>query len=631
MLQLHTIAPWNRAVGRVLDAGPSQLHAMYALYQLNRYRGAPCEGEDNHGHPLSLDELSAILAEAICKMKTGHIEVVCLLILGVTESRVEELRSLFVCNQFVSNNDASVAPLCAGDAHFLLNALLLAINRSDERSGDDPVKSARPVRTSSVAARRAVTGTDESSASLPFDKDHCSRFIVSLLQLAPAVHNLPAHVQQMAFSVAFGDPLRMDELLPVILTNESIAPAVAEDIFTAIVVHHRDLCALLSGRAASPSNVNVSSYLISVWHMKVQELTTTGLETVLKPAIVFSDLASALRSLLTKASVMLNESEKKDFQSMVIASLAQFTAGPSNKAKTTSHSTGLNLGSVTDIVLRDEAAWLDSGLFAAYPECFLLHLALFVLTFGLPESGELCAARLVLLTRCLVAELTTVAAAAVHPWRNVRLVCSTAVGVLGAADNSITPLTNVDLSDATQIDAFLRSSLTFVALQTAPLQADMTRHIVSLHRLCCAASSQPLSVSDMPVAAHLLQDLLSFTPTKTHKDTIVSNSDPDRALTLNVTIMESLVRSRSFDLYVEFMLLDMPVHHETTFPEWRRDARIVALVGQLPAGSAWQRQVTIISFVISIMVIALTSFLFFSSHRHCLFWATIMHRQHLMN
>lgn len=588
VLQLHTIAPWNRAVGRVLDAGPSQLHAMYALYQLNRYRHAAGGKVDDNGRAMSLDELSAVLAEAICKMKTGHIEVVCMLILGVAESRVEELRSLFVCSQFVANScDASVLPLGAGDAHFLLNALLLAVNRNDERADIDVAKSTRPVRATSVAARRVVSSTEESSASLSFDKEHCVRFITLLLQLAPAVYNLPVDLQQCAFSAAFGDSSRLEELLPSILTNEDIAPLVAKDIFTAIVVDHRELCGLLSGRAASPTSLNVPSYLMFVWQMKLQELVAIDVTSNLE--VLFSYFASALRSLLSKASRMLNETEKKSFFGAVTLSLTQLTVhvtkskGPQNGAARV----GNNI-SVLNAVLSDEAAWLSGGILSAFPECFPLYSALLALTLGVPESAELETARQLLLARCLFAELTAAAAGTAHPWQKLHLVCSTATGVLlGAPASSVGTLTKVDLSDGAQVHQLIRSSLLFVASQAFSLQIDMLARIVSLYRLCTLSCA----LQDMPVAAHMLQSLLTSTQRST-SSSVTGKCRPEEALAMDVTIMEALLRAGSFDLLVEFLLLDMPARHGgLSIPDWRKDDRLVALVNQLPAKTAWRRQV----------------------------------------
>jgi hypothetical protein len=91
LLQMQTIMPWNRAVGRILDVGPSQLHFLYALHRFREYAQFSRETSASFEHEVQLSNLSAVLSEVLIKLRPEFLRVLSLLILGLSFDGIKKM------------------------------------------------------------------------------------------------------------------------------------------------------------------------------------------------------------------------------------------------------------------------------------------------------------------------------------------------------------------------------------------------------------------------------------------------------------------------------------------------------------------------------------------------------------
>lgn len=601
VLQLHTIVSWNRAVGRVLDVGPSQLHAMYALYQINNYRlVADNSAQRPNSQPeltRALRELAAILAEAVGKLKTGHLEVLCLCIAGISEAKIATLRGSFVTSPCVPQSDAVIAPLSAADADFLLTCLTETINQEPTADGSLESGSTKAVRTTRSAAggarRVAADNSEESNNSTSFDKDHCIKLIALLRGFLRASTALPANLQQQMVSTAFVDLVRMEELLSDVLLNEDLSSECAERVLQAVLVTHRDLCLLLlSPRAATapaPAVAHLPTYLVALWDAEIHKFSTVGHSQNI--SVAFHDAASGLRSLYRKATDVLQGSDFSEFTKAAAVSLAQVSGSAL-------HATPKNAPlacTVGDVCVADEAAWLDSAILDFHPECFALYLSLFLLSDMYKKTGDgedrarMFATKQLLLARALVREVGHAVSAALPVINSVRLVSTVETEVIGANchKEALHIHSDCDISDPVQRTKLLQRLI--LAVKSHKHFPQHTRVVVrSLVSLVRVLSVPATICADDDVSktvnAELLRIGLSASSHGVH-----ASLDTDVAL---LTLLQSL---QEYDTLVDYLVLDMMADRAINNDHWREDARIIAVVDSLPVGSPWRRQVRFIN------------------------------------
>jgi hypothetical protein len=560
---------------------------MYALYQLNCYRTSMgSTPEATAQRALSIDELAAVLAEAVSKMKTGHIDMICLLIRGVAENRVEELLSLFSISQFVPSN--CVAPISVSDADFLLTTLISSFSGNSSEPEGGSAKSARSFKTE--------------SPSLSFDRDHCIRLISQLMKFADAIAEMPLEVRQQAMGAAFGDCAKMEALLPEMLVNEDISLVCMKRSMSAISIDHRELCVLLNAREVLPPAIHAPTFLSSIWQLKLKEIVC--LESNWNVPVIFHNVASALRSIVSKASIILQEGESEMFVESVVRSLAELRV---NSPLASNSIPAERSQSVGDVCMSDESAWLDGGILEAFPECVPLYLALFLLSdlnslVAETPTTTVAAARVVLLARCLLAEFCRAAldagAAVVKSLCIVYSAPTVQVGSTAVASHGDAELQEINIRDVAQCATVISQLLDAVAPLPPPSNLKALTALVGFYRVVCRLErilkTEENRRNSFPVNALMLQSSLAFSLvfTSNGDGATFSSADTVRvALDLDVSILEALARADAYDLLIELLVLDMPLTRSHTCPEWYRDGRIANIVESLPLNSPWRRQV----------------------------------------
>lgn len=639
---------WNRAVGRVLDVGPSQLHAYFVLYQLHQYRHAAATTNTPTNtsttipvYEANLPDLEHILKESASKMKPAHIEVLGLLITGVAPSRVEELKGLKLLSFPVTTATATAAtpeehhrsaaiPWAASES--LLTTLLTAL-RKGSNSGETSTRAGRGASAgTSRKAREVSGGTETSSSSGGPENDQLSQLVARLLDFGAGVANLPTDILQDLYSSRFGDTEAMEALLPPILLREDISPTAALEACASLTTYHADLCKLILSKAGCSStllsqlndsaevDVKIEQTLHAVWLQQVSQLGQRCAHGDVEE--VFLHHCSAFHSLLHKASNLLNQVALRRFSEVVIATLSRLASAKSTDsdvAPISPQSTpAILLGEVS---LADHVQWIAAGVVSAVaPGGLALLVGIHVLTHwglelqradqqeedvvaGEGRSTQLRSglhARSLLLSRLLLASLHSSTETAL--FRDICLASSSVPSSTGHSTDNV-----YDIEDPAQWDALVVTLLeSDDGISAAHLQIILALHQQRcvLHQNLCtlvdgSADTSVVQLFSLPLKLQYLQRAFAI-----HHVTEPTSSPPVHACASSslsmptcAKMLKALAKVQMHGEFVQFMLVDMQLLCGSGVqggdsPQWRQNARIMDIVYMLlPERSCWKRQV----------------------------------------
>jgi hypothetical protein len=77
-LALNNIQHWNRAVGRILDTGPSELHFLFFLKQIIEYKNSNANFDVN-------------VEICLSKLRLDHFQIFCFVICGISFNRIKDI------------------------------------------------------------------------------------------------------------------------------------------------------------------------------------------------------------------------------------------------------------------------------------------------------------------------------------------------------------------------------------------------------------------------------------------------------------------------------------------------------------------------------------------------------------
>lgn len=532
------------------------------------------------------------------KMKATHIEVLSLLIAGVAQVRVEELKNLkllcFDAQNAGGGVDETAAAMPWSTAETLLTVILSAL-----RGGGSSARGARarPTATAATAARKPAREVADDAGTNSVENQQLTTLIARLMDLGSGVASLPKDIVQDIWGSRFGSVAAMEALLPVLLLREDVSPTVALEAFSSLTTFHVDLCALLlskvgdSAQTLSHSSIQadarIESTILEVWN---QHLLSMRAEHHGGNESAFLQYCSSFRALEQKAVELLNEEALQRFSQFAVSSLAQLSWSTAEPDST------LQMASVSSAVLGDlcfdhDMQWVSSGLVAAAPSGLPLLVGIYVLSrwyaalqrSDLPQRVALM--RSSLRARSFLMSRVVLASMPVGP----DLASAKGVSLSAEADRSEQPC---DMCDVQQCETLIASLLSDDGLSSGHMKLILLlvreRAVLqnNLRRLAIGAVEITTLPVNEPVNVQYLQNSIS-------QD---SRADTGGAMSLDtcVLVLQALCKHHMYEDFVQFLLLDMQTvlcASDNQRCHWRADARVCEQVTQLPEGSCWKRQV----------------------------------------
>lgn len=217
-LTLVDVAQWNRAIGRTLDVGPSELHLYLAIQHLHNYC-VDCDPHPNdsrnHERMLKFLKLSNTLSDIVTKMRKEHIDILLLVIAGVSSPLIEALKK---------------AP-----------AILLVSHTI--RSVSQKVKDLFEINLD-YSVRGEIFLFLQQSSEKPKSPEmaHCATLAPFFALFCRCIPSLPSDIMDRILCCSFGDSDAMHCCIRDALLRESIPTSSTTDLVSFAHIAHPTIC-----------------------------------------------------------------------------------------------------------------------------------------------------------------------------------------------------------------------------------------------------------------------------------------------------------------------------------------------------------------------------------------------------
>lgn len=218
-LTLVDVAQWNRAIGRTLDVGPSELHLYLAIHHLHNYVGFDPDpnGSRNHERMSKFLSLSNTLADIVTKMRKEHIDILLLVIAGVSSSLIESLKK---------------AP-----------AILLASHTN--LSVGQKVKDLFAINVAYAVRGEIFLFLQQFEKLKSAEMAHCTTLAPFFVLFCRCIPSLPSDILNRILRCSFGDSDAMHCCLRDALLRESVPKSSTTDLVSFALIAHPTICNLM--------------------------------------------------------------------------------------------------------------------------------------------------------------------------------------------------------------------------------------------------------------------------------------------------------------------------------------------------------------------------------------------------
>jgi hypothetical protein len=542
VLRLHTVMPWNRAVGRILDVGPSQLHLFFALHQLYRLQSSD----------IFCDDYVQVLAEAAPKMKPQHVQVLLLRVAGVSAGRVEELKKV------------SLAPLESQD-------ILLSLRDTEQLLGtllDLATRQVGAASDKSTARATSRVSKGEEGQFSAGELDQLKLLSGLLLRMRCALSSLPMDLQLQALDRPLAAPALAADIVVELLAQEDVESVQAKAACDALLQGNAELARILNRAVGAEEEAQP---FFSCFCQALQRLSAARAHG--DAAETFRVLAAQMRSLIDKAAVCLLSDELCVFVDAVLESLASLKAVPTEVVVP---------AWICGIAWGDEGSWLTSGILQHNEHNSQVFASIHVLSraieqligIGQERRERVVAVQRLLICRYLLAALQTTGALTVEELEALPVCCP------GGGPSATA---GYDITSSADWDQLLENVLSAAGTKLSAALRGSTPGLVALMRLQRCVEDAALASASFAFVASTLEALGGSGPVEPSRPTEFLQMDR------HMQLLRVLLAAQDNAGFVEYVLLDM--RGSRTLEDDGSRAGVVTLVNELPANSSWQRQV----------------------------------------
>jgi hypothetical protein len=290
---LVDVAQWNRAIGRTLDVGPSELHLYLAIHHLHNYRvgfDPDPNGSRNHKPMSEFLSLSDTLADAVTKMRKEHIDILLLVIAGISSSLIGGLKK---------------AP-----------AILLVSHTI--RSVSQKVKDLFAINLEYSVRGEIFLFLQQSEKPKSPEMAHCATLAPFFVLFCRCIPSLPSDILDRILRYSLGDSDAMHCCLRDALLRESVPKSSTSDLVSFAHIAHPTICNLMFRVNLSipdESGQYAMGYYISQVVDTIEGTKTGGLVSLTigsggeEVGSVFRCHISAMRSITSKGLCALELGE----------------------------------------------------------------------------------------------------------------------------------------------------------------------------------------------------------------------------------------------------------------------------------------------------------------------------------
>ena len=213
-LKLVDVAQWNRAIGRTLDVGPSELHLYLAIHHLHNYRvgfDPDPNGSRNHKPMSEFLSLSDTLANAVTKMRKEHIDILLLVIAGISSSLIGGLKkapAILLVSHTIRSVSQKVKDLFAINLDYSIRGEIFLFLQQSEKP----------------------------------EMTHCTTLAPFFVLFCRCIPSLPSDILDRILRCSFGDSDAMHCCLRDALLRESVPTSSTSDLVSFAHIAHPTIC-----------------------------------------------------------------------------------------------------------------------------------------------------------------------------------------------------------------------------------------------------------------------------------------------------------------------------------------------------------------------------------------------------
>ena len=593
LLQLQSIVQWNRAVGRILDVGPSQLHAYYILYALQRYSSCTNSNSNSSSSTISVEstdnnlvELVNTMNEAVPKMKALHIDALLLLIAGVSANRVEELKKFTW--SFYREECAIILPIPTIEV--LISAIIERLAHCDSK-------------ISSTSRLNSSFSTTTTSSTMTLEVQNTVKLAEYLLSFRRGVNDLPGDILTDLLGTAFGNAM-VSKFIERILLREAVSGAAASYAVEVFQTDYTALCQLLCSGRVSPVNRNegrtptsMLDYLQSTWTTALSGIQNDNTSDTM---MVFLEKSSDLRALSSKAKACLSGAELLSFTQCALGSASALEINPPWVLVDASH-----FSSIAEVFLLEMDSWVsgDAVLFSKYAQAWPLYGAIHALThLGMHVKElsvyscmkDIITVRALLLSRCILYALYQDRLITAQQLNAIHLYCNDFV-----SNETVSSRVAYNIQSPKLWVQLLQTLFTYIEqLDNTTKQCGIKYLIIllRLHQHVCTAvtSDQHLFLFPAPLAVQFTISGLNILQKHTKSPLNLANT---MIIDLHIYILKQLQQHKMYEEFIEFLLLDV---FASTGSLGHYNAELIGLIEMLPNNTCWKRQV---GYILAVVVL----------------------------
>ena len=216
-LTLVDVAQWNRAIGRTLDVGPSELHLYLAIHHLHNYRvgfDPDPNGSRNHKPMSEFLSLSDTLANAVTKMRKEHIDILLLVIAGISSSLIGGLKkapAILLVSHTIRSVSQKVKDLFAINLDYSIRGEIFLFLQQSEKPKSPELA-------------------------------HCTTLAPFFVLFCRCIPSLPSDILDRILLCSFGDSDAMHCCLRDALLRESVPTSSTSDLVSFAHIAHPTIC-----------------------------------------------------------------------------------------------------------------------------------------------------------------------------------------------------------------------------------------------------------------------------------------------------------------------------------------------------------------------------------------------------
>ena len=216
-LTLVDVAQWNRAIGRTLDVGPSELHLYLAIHHLHNYGvgfDPDPNGSRNHKTMSEFLSLSDTLANAVTKMRKEHIDILLLVIAGISSSLIGGLKkapAILLVSHTIRSVSQKVKDLFAINLDYSIRGEIFLFLQQSEKPKSPEMA-------------------------------HCTTLAPFFVLFCRCIPSLPSDILDRILLCSFGDSDAMHCCLRDALLRESVPTSSTSDLVSFAHIAHPTIC-----------------------------------------------------------------------------------------------------------------------------------------------------------------------------------------------------------------------------------------------------------------------------------------------------------------------------------------------------------------------------------------------------